>query len=125
MLFGLILLTKRLWIEGGVLIGISICVILGVEVYTHRKSSVPGYITLSDFTKDSLQTFYQAARIAHIDAEGSEGASIQNSQRPLPRGSLASVLEMMSLRLAVMPASIRNRGPVPLGACYTHDSGFY
>ncbi|KAF5374939.1 hypothetical protein D9758_000569 [Tetrapyrgos nigripes] len=112
-LLGLIFLSRQFWIEGGVLVGVGVMVILFVEFYTTWKTRLPGRNSLSPITRNSLETFQNLAKRPG-SSEG-EGASLVSS--PIgtrTRGSMASVLEMMSLTLAVMPSSSPTRGPVPL-----------
>ncbi|TDL28546.1 hypothetical protein BD410DRAFT_759887 [Rickenella mellea] len=113
-LLGLIFLSRRLWIEGGILIGIAITVIILVEIYAHRKTKVPGIKSLSPITRNSLESFGKSARPGKRRSVDEEGTSLVTSQRSRTRGSIASVLEMMSVTLAVMPSPQQNRGPVPL-----------
>ncbi|KAJ6620255.1 hypothetical protein B0H10DRAFT_2163535 [Mycena sp. CBHHK59/15] len=115
-LLGLIFLSRNFWIEGGVLCGAGLFVILFVEVYVSRNTRLPGRGSLSPITRDSLSAFSAAARPARRRNVDEESTSLVSSARPghRPRGSMASVLEMMSLTLAVMPSPSPVRGPVPL-----------
>jgi len=114
-LLGLLFLTRRLWIEGGVLIGVGFLCILLVEAYGAWKLRLPGRNSLSTVTQNSLDTFEERARPGGQRDTSEEGTSLVSSQqRTRPRGSMASVLEMMSLTLAVMPNPSQTRDAVPL-----------
>ena len=111
-LLGLIFMTLKFWIEGGVLIGSGVIVIVFVETYTNWKTRLPGRKYLSPITQDSLDTFASGAdRYFNNETDTSNGSSIPGVRT---RGSMASVLEMMSLTLAVMPSSSTYKGAVPL-----------
>jgi hypothetical protein len=112
-LLGLIFLTRQFWIEGGVLIGTGLFVIVFVESYTSWKTRLPGRKSLSPITRNSLETFTNAAR-RYIE---NDTGTINDSSVPgtRTRGSMASVLEMMSTTLAVTPSSSNFAGVVPLG----------
>ncbi|KAJ3857286.1 hypothetical protein EV368DRAFT_30619 [Lentinula lateritia] len=112
-LLGLIFLSRRLWIEGGILVGTGCAVILFVETFAIWKTRTPGRSTLSPITNDSLDTFRSAARASKRTSvdEASSGTGAPGGRT---RGSMASVLEMMSLTLAVMPSSSIATSPVPL-----------
>jgi hypothetical protein len=111
-LLGLILLSRHFWIEGGVLVGSGVLVILIVEIYTNTKTRLPGRKSLSPAARESLQRFEHV--IAEQNYDDSDTLHDMGSAVGIPRGSMASVLDMMSLTLAVMPPSSKNRGPVPL-----------
>ncbi|KAL0068549.1 hypothetical protein AAF712_004264 [Marasmius tenuissimus] len=112
-LLGLIFLSRRIWIEGGVLVGVGVFVIVFVETFTRIRMSERK--TLSNITQDSVETFSTTARTRRTIMEDEESTSLVGSRAGTrPRGSMASVLEMMSLTLAVMPSRSRVRGPVPL-----------
>jgi hypothetical protein len=117
LLLGLILLTRRLWILGGVLIGVALSVIVVVEIYCNWKTRLPGPSALSAITQNSLHTFASSAQLptGNVDDESTSffGAGTRGTRT---RGSMASVLDMMSLTLAVEPSSSQQRGPVPLSA---------
>jgi calcium permeable stress-gated cation channel len=118
-LLGLILLSRRLWVLGGVLAGVGCAVIVFVEAFAYRRTKLPGRASLSNVTQDSLDTFIAAARSRNHRNIEEEGASLVESTPGVPRartrGSMASVLEMMSVTLAVTPSPTPSRGPVPLG----------
>ncbi|KAF7793418.1 hypothetical protein EIP86_004530 [Pleurotus ostreatoroseus] len=116
LLLGLILLTRRLWIEGGVLCGAASFVLVFVEFYCTWRTRLPGRRSLGHATRDALDTFVQGARPdAPREVIDEESTSLVSSARgPPPRGSFASILDMMSLTLAVMPSPSQVRGPVPL-----------
>ncbi|KAG5639564.1 hypothetical protein H0H81_012235 [Sphagnurus paluster] len=115
-LLGLIYLSRHIWIEGAVLAGSGVAVIIFVEAYTAWKTKLPGRRSLSPITQNSLNNFEVTAwntSLHTIDEEATSHGS-SNGRNPRVRGSMASVLEMMSLTLAVMPSSNNYRGPVPL-----------
>ena len=114
-LLGLIFLSRRFWIEGGVLIGVGLFVIVFVESYCGWKTRQPGSRSLIPITRDSLANFKKTAAADRRKGDD-EGTSMVSSAPggTRPRGSMASVLEMMSLTLAVMPSSSPSRSPVPL-----------
>lgn len=118
-LLGLIFLTRDIWIEGGVLVGVGVAVIIFVEVYTSLKTREKGAKSLSHITQSSLNTFTQTARQTTPNmVDGDESFSFVSAQSqverrtPPARGSIASVLDMMSLTLNVTPST--SRGAVPL-----------
>ncbi|KAI5898056.1 uncharacterized protein SCHCODRAFT_080873 [Schizophyllum commune H4-8] len=115
-LLGLIYLSRELWIEGGILCGVGGAVILFMEGYASWKTRLPGRKSLSHVTQDSLDRFVEIARPKGRRNVDEESTSLVSGSRlgQRTRGSLASVLEMMSLTLAVMPSSAEVRGPVPL-----------
>lgn len=114
-LLGLIFLSRHFWIEGGFLAGAGLAVIIFVESYTSRKTRLPGRASLSAITKDSLDTFQKTSTTVNRTSVYEESASLVSSAPGMrTRGSMASVLEMMSLTLAVMPSPSPSRGPVPL-----------
>lgn len=92
-----------------------LCIFL-VEVFATWKLRLPSRSSLSSVTQNSLDTFEERAKPAVQQDTSEEGTSLVSSQqRNRPRGSMASVLEMMSLTLAVMPPPSQTRDPVPLG----------
>lgn len=111
-LLGLILFSRHFWIEGGVLMGSGFLVILIVEIYTNAKTRLPSRNSLSAATQDSLQRFENGPIQQNYD--DNDTLPDISSLLGRPRGSMASVLDMMSLTLAVTPSSSKNRGPVPL-----------
>ena len=111
-LLGLIFLTRQFWIEGGVLIGTGLFVIVFVESYTSWKTRLPGRKSLSPITRNSLETLTNAARLYVENDTGTVNDSSVPGTRT--RGSMASVLEMMSTTLAVTPSSSNFAGVVPL-----------
>lgn len=112
-LLGLIFLALRFWEEGGVLIGTGVFVIIFVESYTSWKIKLPGRKSLSPITQNSLDTFAGGAdRYLNVnETDTINGSSLPGTRT---RGSMASVLEMMSVTLAVMPSSSAYKGAVPL-----------
>ncbi|KAJ7597412.1 hypothetical protein C8J56DRAFT_920009 [Mycena floridula] len=113
-LLGLIFLSQKFWIEGGILLGCGGIIILFVETYTHLKTRLPTRKSLSAITKDSLDTFNQTARPNGRHRTETQSPSLVSSGPARTRGSFASVLEMMSVTLAVMPSQSATRGAVPL-----------
>jgi hypothetical protein len=81
---------------------------------------------LSTTTRDAIDAFvdtaHEPAADAHVHSEETqENTSLNRTSQPFPersqergRSSYASVLEMLSITLAVMPSPSRDRGPVPL-----------
>jgi len=114
MLLGLIFLSRRLRIEGSILITVGLIVIVVVETYTHVKTKLPGKNSLSAITQNSLQTFTTTAKQPSFRTGDTDSSVSSGRPPPLPRGSMASVLDMMSLTLAVTPSPTPQRGPVPL-----------
>lgn len=114
-LLGLILLTRRLFVLGAISIGVAVLAILIVESYATFKLRLPGRGSLNTVTQDALDKFEASSRSGGRRGGEDEGTSLVSSHRARPRGSFASVLEMMSLTLAVMPTSHINKQPVPLG----------
>ncbi|KAG6846106.1 hypothetical protein H0H87_006470 [Tephrocybe sp. NHM501043] len=114
-LLGLIFLSREFWIEGGILAGVGVAVIVFVEVYTTWMTRMPGRKSLSPITQNSLNTFEVTAwdTSRRVDDESTSHGS-SSGRNPRLRGSMASVLEMMSVTLAVMPSNSNYRGPVPL-----------
>ena len=118
LILGLILLSRRLWPEAGTLLGTSVAVALFVELFCSLKTREPGVRSLSPVTRNSLETFGTTARPARRQTVDEESVSLVSSDKnPRSRGSMASVLEMMSITLAVIPSSSHARGPVPLREC--------
>ena len=114
-LLGLILLSRRLWPEGGALVCTGALTILFVEVYTRIKERRPGRAALSQVSQHALESFQKAARPTNPTVLEEESTSIVSSGRAArTRGSFASVLEMMSTTLAVVPSRYQQHGPVPL-----------
>lgn len=112
---GLILLSRELWIEGGILVGSGAVIAIVVEVYAAVQTSGPKRKALSANTRESLDGFLSRAKPKRKSAPEEESTSLfSSSQGTRTRGSMASVLEMMSLTLAVMPSPSASRGPVPL-----------
>ncbi|EKM61349.1 uncharacterized protein PHACADRAFT_84832 [Phanerochaete carnosa HHB-10118-sp] len=117
LILGLILLSRELWIEGGILCGTALLVVLVAEGFCAWRTRLPGKRSLSVVAQDSLGTFAQAAKPSTPREVDEESTSLVSSGRNTRmRGSFASILEMMSLTLAVMPSPSQIRGPVPLGA---------
>ncbi|KAH9486372.1 hypothetical protein JR316_0000436 [Psilocybe cubensis] len=111
-LLGLIVLSLRFWAEGGILVGTGVFVIIFVEAYTSWKTRLPGRKSLSPITINSLDTFASGAdRYLNFETDTANGSSIPGTRT---RGSMASVLEMMSVTLAVMPSASSYKGALPL-----------
>ncbi|KAN0102356.1 hypothetical protein V8E52_012028 [Russula decolorans] len=113
-LLGLIFFSRRLWPEGGTLVGTGGLTIFFVEVYTHIKGRLPGRAALSPVSQHALESFRKAAQPSNPAVLEEESTSIVSSGRARTRGSFASVLEMMSTTLAVVPSRYQQHGPVPL-----------
>ncbi|KAF7326857.1 MPN domain-containing protein [Mycena venus] len=117
-LLGLIFLSREFWIEGGVLCGTGLFVILFIEIYVIAKTRQPGRGSLSPITRDSLDAFRKTARppMAKRRTVDDESTSMVSSARMghRTRGSMASVLEMMSVTLAVMPPRRPEQVALPL-----------
>lgn len=113
-LLGLILFSRRLWPEGGALVGTGGLTIFFVEVYTRIKERRPGRAALSPVSQHALESFRKAAQPSNPAVFEEESTSIVSSGRARARGSFASVLEMMSTTLAVVPSRYQQHGPVPL-----------
>lgn len=120
---GLTFLTRRLWIEGGILVGTAVFVVAVVESYCSWRTRLPTRSLLMPITQDSLKTFGQNAKPGIGREFDEETTSLVSSARNTARvrGSFASVLEMMSL-LAVTPSPSESRGPVPLGKHFLAES---
>jgi hypothetical protein len=110
-LLGLICLALHFWEEAGVLIGTGFFVIAFVEIYTSWKTRLPGRNSLSPIIQNSLDTFASGADTYLNEADSVNGSNPTGTRA---RGSMASVLEMMSVTLAVMPSSSNHKGAVPL-----------
>lgn len=114
LLLGLILLSRRLWIEGGILLGIALVVAGIVEVYTIYKTRLASLQALPENAQESLRVFRRALESDNLTDTDDENRSMLTARGNRTRGSMASVLEMMSLTLAVMPSASSHRGPLPL-----------
>ena len=124
LLLGLLLLSRHLWILGGIMAGVALLIICMVEGYARWRLRKPGRRSLSAVTRHSLRVYENSARPRRPVALGSEEKSTitNTSDRPRRRNgntSISSVLDMMNITLAVMPSPARNRGPVPLRKLYT------
>ncbi|KAJ7058112.1 hypothetical protein C8F01DRAFT_1149575 [Mycena amicta] len=115
-LLGLIFLSRQFWIEGGVLVGSGVFVVVLVETYAFSAMRQPGKRTLSPITRESLKSFAAAAKPSKRRTVDDESTSLVSSARVghRPRGSMASVLEMMSVTLAVMPPRQPEKVTLPL-----------
>jgi hypothetical protein len=114
-LLGLILLTRQLWPEGSALLTIGFVIIIFIEVYTRIKERQPGRGALSPVALHALETFRKSAQPDRPTVLDEESTSIVSSGRGArTRGSFASVLEMMTTTLAVVPTQYQQHGPVPI-----------
>ncbi|KAI0066505.1 hypothetical protein BV25DRAFT_1820469 [Artomyces pyxidatus] len=115
LLLGLILLSRRLWPEGGVLVGSAAFIVVFVESFCAWKLRRPGRKSLSPITASAVDTFAKAAKPGGVIVDEERDSLVPSSGRAArTRGSLASVLDMMSVTLAVTPSPYQLRGPVPL-----------
>ena len=114
-LLGLILLSRKLWPEGGALVGAGVLTLIFVEVYTRLKERSPGRRSLNPVSQHALDSFGKAAKPSQLAVLGSSSPSVVSSGRATrTRGSFASVLEMMSMTLAVAPSHYQQQGPMPI-----------
>ena len=114
-LLGLIFFSRRLWAEGGALVGAGGLTILFVEVYTRLKERRLSRGVPSPVSQHAVESFRKAARPERLALMEEESTSVVSSGRAArTRGSFASVLEMMSTTLAVVPSRYQEHGPVPL-----------
>lgn len=114
-LLGLILLTRRIWPEGSALIVVGVVIIIFVKVYTRIKERQPGRGALSPVALHALESFRKAAQPDRPTVLDEESTSLVSSGRGTrTRGSFASVLEMMTTTLAVVPTHYQQHGPVPI-----------
>ena len=121
---GLILLTRELWPEGGALVGAGLFTLVFVEVYTRLKERSPGLRSLNPVTQHALESFGKSARPTQLAVLEEESLSIVSSGRGArTRGSFASVLEMMSMTLAVEPSLYQQHGPVPIRTSFASRRG--
>jgi hypothetical protein len=123
LLLGLIALSREKWILGGIMVGIAVAIVILVEWYCYSKLKKPGPNSLSPVTRNAIETYVRSARPAGMlgsigsneKASADESSSRQKGKdRRRQNGSISSVLDMMSITLAVMPGARRNRPPVPL-----------
>ena len=120
LILGLVLLSRELWIEGAILCGFAAFTFILVESYATWRTRQPGRSSLSPVTQDALETFTRTARPGSgSDAEEESLSLVSSARHTRTRGSFASILDMMSLTLAVTPSPSETRGPVPLRE-YTH-----
>lgn len=119
LLLGLILLAREKWILGGIMVGIAVVIVVLVEWYCTRKLREPGVDSLSPVTRDALAAYSKSARPPISSGTPSDPGAGSISERKgksrrQDNASISSVLDMMSITLAVMPSSARTRPPVPL-----------
>lgn len=123
LLFGLVILSRRQWALGGILLGTAFAIVVAVEAYAYHKTRLAPRRKLAATTRDALNRFQETARRRAARPRSAKEEEItSNSSAPTqrrPRTSMASILDMISLTLAVMPSSTRRRGPVPLGMFFT------
>jgi calcium permeable stress-gated cation channel len=122
LVLGLILLSRRLWPEGGALTLFSALVVLFSELYCARKLREPGVKRLSPITREALAVFEHTARPnkrRNLDEESTDLVSERSNVAQRMRASYASVLDMMSITLAVAPPGTW-RGVVPLRMSTIH-----
>ncbi|KAF8640641.1 hypothetical protein AX17_000298 [Amanita inopinata Kibby_2008] len=112
-LLGLIFLSRSIWIEGSILLGAALAIAVFVEAYTSWKTRDMRQSSLSAIAQDSIDKFTTAAKEVnrtYVDEQDmSEGYSGPGTR---VRESMASVLDMMSITLAVVPSQFQ--GSVPL-----------
>ncbi|CAE6487932.1 unnamed protein product [Rhizoctonia solani] len=119
-LLGLILLSRRLWILAGILFGAALVIILIVEGYCGYRSRNPPERKFSPVVRDSLATFRRSVQESRskrrltMDEDGTSLVSSPMERGGVPRGSIASVLDMMSITLNVMPSPNRPKDAVPV-----------
>ncbi|KAG8960047.1 hypothetical protein FRC03_007124 [Tulasnella sp. 419] len=114
---GIILLSRELWGLAGILLGAAFLIVVFMEAYTWYRMRLPGRNSLSPIARDSLENLARATSLRSRSPSKEEGLSLVSSRLThsrRPRSSMASILDMMSLTLAVMPSTSRTRGPVPL-----------
>jgi len=120
-LLGLILLSRELWPEGVALVGVGVFILVFVEVYTRLKERPPSRRALNPVSRHALDSFAKLAKPSQPAVLGEETPSIVSSGRATrTRGSFASVLEMMSMTLAVAPSHYQQHGPVPIGTSFSY-----
>ena len=94
-------------------------VVMIVESFCDWRTKIPGRGSLSPIAQESIATFQLSAKPTRQRDIDEESTSLVSSARNTrARGSFASVLEMMSLTLAVTPSPSENRGPVLLGESF-------
>ncbi|CAE7207304.1 unnamed protein product [Rhizoctonia solani] len=119
-LLGLILLSRRLWALAGVLFCAALVIILIVEGYCGYRSRNPPVRKFSPVVRDSLATFRRSVqgsrskRRLTMEEDGTSLVSSPMERGGVPRGSIASVLDMMSITLNVMPSPNRPKDAVPI-----------
>ena len=124
LLMALIFLTRGLWSLAGVLLGAALLIVLITEGYCRHKSRTPPERKFSPVVRDSLATFKRSMvgsrgrRRLTIEEDGTSLVSSPMGRSGVPRGSIASVLDMMSITLNVMPSLNRTKDAVPIGKYY-------
>lgn len=95
------------------MVGLSILLFLCIEAYTWFKLRLIQPKALSHLTKNILYHFRCAARGGTYPPY-TEEPLIPNIPIQPPRSSIASLLEMISITLAIVPPGVKRRGPIPL-----------
>lgn len=115
LLMGLLLLSHQFWILGGVLVGWAVFIVAFVEIFAWRRQRRPGIKSLSPVTRDALDRLSQTMKRRPTGQPEDATSMVSSSRHVRTRGSMASVLEMLHVTLAVMPSTqTRTIGPVPL-----------
>jgi calcium permeable stress-gated cation channel len=125
LLLGLIFFSHHLWVLGGILTGVGTFLVIAAEVYAVIRCRQPGRNSLPLSIRQSLTVFKHIALQKLDQDEESKSQDSHDEHRSFTsrerlsqarsRGSLASVLEMMSITLATVPSNLRQRLPLPLG----------
>lgn len=118
-LLGLIFLTRQLWTLAGVLLGLALAIVIFVELACSWNTREPSVKSLSEVTQNALDTFRRTAKpsatiYGYDNSTDSGSSAVGRSITGNARGDIASVLEMMSITLAVSPRSLRRQAAVPL-----------
>ena len=114
-LMGLELLTRDLWPEAGTLLGSAVVIVLLVEALTFFLTRHKSVHSLHPVTREALASFVSVARPRKNTAYSDGRLSAESSHRNGgPRGSYASVLDMMNQTLAIPTSAYQTRSPVPL-----------
>ncbi|GJJ09404.1 hypothetical protein Clacol_003626 [Clathrus columnatus] len=114
LILGLILLTRQFRVLGGALVGISVLLLSCIELYAWFKLRLVQPNSISSATKEKVQHLARAAK-SEIPSYN-RGYQAPDSPLQPARSSVATVLEMMSITLAVMPPNVKRRGPIPLSS---------
>jgi len=118
LLLGLILLSRLQWVLSGILLGTALLIVVCVETYARHRLRSYSRSRLNQNARNALQHFESVARPRglprFLNGNGVGVLTPASSSTRRPRTSIASVLDMISLTLAIMPSSTRVRGPLPL-----------